>query len=55
MKKIISLSILTALLSLLTACGVKGPLYFPAEEPQQNQQSQQPIQNQQTQNQTQQK
>jgi len=47
MKKIISLSILTALFSLLSACGVKGALYFPAEESQQN--------SQQTQNQTQQK
>lgn len=31
MKKIISLSILTALLATLTGCGVKGALYFPAE------------------------
>jgi len=41
MKKIISLSILTALFSLLSACGVKGSLYFPAEESQQTQQTQQ--------------
>ena len=50
MKKHISLVFLTALCSLLTACGVKGPLYFPAQETQQNQ----PQQEQQT-NQTQQK
>mgnify|MGYP004445748535 CR=1 FL=1 len=41
MKKMISLTILAALCSLVSACGVKGPLYFPAEEPQQNQQQEQ--------------
>lgn len=48
MKKYISLFFLTALCGLLTACGVKGPLYFPAEEAQQNQpqQEQQPNQTQ---------
>lgn len=41
MKKHISLVFLTALCSLLTACGVKGPLYFPAQETQQEQQTNQ--------------
>lgn len=31
MKKLISLIILTALFGSLTACGVKGPLYFPEQ------------------------
>ena len=32
MKKFISLLILTALCASVTACGVKGPLYFPEQE-----------------------
>lgn len=51
MKKRISLLVLTALCSLLTACGVKGPLYFPAEDAAQNQPQQ--LQQEQQTNQTQ--
>lgn len=46
MKKYTSLLFLTALCGLLTACGVKGPLYFPAEEAQQNQPQQEQHPNQ---------
>ena len=46
MKKRISLLILTALCGVLTACGVKGPLYFPAPEQQQDQQAQPVLKNQ---------
>ncbi|VTU08885.1 Predicted small periplasmic lipoprotein [Actinobacillus porcinus] len=53
MKKRISLLVLTALCSLLTACGVKGPLYFPAEDAAQNQPQQLQQEHQQQPNQTQ--
>lgn len=38
MKKLVSLIFLTALCSMLAGCGVKGGLYFPAQEPSQTQQ-----------------
>lgn len=38
MKKLLSLFVLTALCTLATGCGVKGPLYFPGKEQPQQQQ-----------------
>ncbi|MDU8923362.1 lipoprotein [Pasteurellaceae bacterium LIM206] len=38
MKKLISVIFLTALCAALTACGVKGPLYFPDQQPENQQQ-----------------
>lgn len=35
MKKLISLFIFTAVAAQLSACGVKGPLYFPQQDNQQ--------------------
>ncbi|WP_077474200.1 LPS translocon maturation chaperone LptM [Rodentibacter trehalosifermentans] len=32
MKKLLSILMLSAICSLLTGCGVKGPLYFPEKE-----------------------
>lgn len=37
MKKTMSILILSTLCVLATGCGVKGPLYFPAEPEQQTQ------------------
>lgn len=41
MKKQLSILAISASL-LVSACGVKGPLYLPAEQPQQQSQQQQP-------------
>lgn len=37
MKKTISILLLSAVTFLVTSCGVKGPLYFPAQQPQKQQ------------------
>lgn len=39
MKKTISILLLSAVTFLVTSCGVKGPLYFPAKEQPQQQQT----------------
>lgn len=33
MKKVISVALMTVFVMAITGCGVKGPLYFPKDEP----------------------